>query len=180
MRRIVIFLFCLGNEAENRVREFGSALSESDINSGQKRFRTQKVTPVYMRNYILLAVFAGLAVLATAAAGQQPNGEIQREQMTVEDQTQKNADFTGSQRSELKNAEDRAQLAQQNADLAASQRNAMASDLSTGCGNRGKMRRPKWPGWFCQRVLGSGTNREGVSSDGSGLKGVDRGKNLLQ
>jgi hypothetical protein len=42
---------------------------------------------------------------ATAAAGQQPNGEIQREQMTVKDQAQKNADFTGSQRSELKNAE---------------------------------------------------------------------------
>jgi hypothetical protein len=129
MRRIVIFLFCLGNEAENPAREFGSALSESDINSGQKRFRTAKVTPVYMRNYILLAVFAGLAVLATAAAGQQPNGEIQREQMTVKDQTQKNADFTGSQRSELKNAEDRAQLAEKMADLAASQRSALESEL---------------------------------------------------
>jgi len=108
MRRIVIFLFSLGNEVENPAREFGSALSESDINSGQKRFRTAKATPVYMRNYILLAVFAGLAVLATDAASQQPNGEIQREQMTVKDQTQKNAGFTGSQRSELKNAEDRA------------------------------------------------------------------------
>jgi hypothetical protein len=129
MRRIVIFLFCLGNEAENPAREFGSALSESDINSGQKRFRTAKVTPVYMRNYILLAVFAGLAVLATAAAGQQPNGEIQREQMTVKDQTQKNADFTGSPRSELKNAEDRAQLAEKMADLAASQRSALESEL---------------------------------------------------
>jgi hypothetical protein len=57
-----------------------------------------------MRNNILLAVFAGLAVLATAAAGQQPNGEIQREKMTEraegDDQTQ-NADFTGSQRSSL-------------------------------------------------------------------------------
>ena len=129
MRRIVIFLFSLGNEVENPAREFGSALSESDINSGQKRFRTAKATPVYMRNYILLVVFAGLAVLATDAAGQQPNGEIQREQMTVEDQTQKNAGFTGSQRSELKNAEDRAQLAEKMADLAASQRSALESEL---------------------------------------------------
>ena len=129
MRRIVIFLFSLGNEVENPAGEFGFALSESDINSGQKRFRTAKATPVYMRNYIFLAVFAGLAVLATAAAGQQPNGEIQREQMTVKDQTQKNADFTGSQRSELKNAEDRAQLAEKMADLAASQRSTLESEL---------------------------------------------------
>src|SRR5260370_42294773 len=82
MRRIVIFLFSLGNEVENPAREFGSALSESDINSCQKRFRTAKATPVYMRNYILLAVFAGLAVLATAAAGQQTKRESQPGAMT--------------------------------------------------------------------------------------------------
>jgi hypothetical protein len=90
-----------------------------------------------MRNNIWLAVFAGLAVLATAAAGQQPNREIQPEKMTAraeeDDQTQKNADFTGSQRSaletELKNAENRAQLAEKMADLAASQRSALETEL---------------------------------------------------
>ena len=104
MRRIVTFVFSLGNEAETSAREFGSALSETDINMGQKRLGRRKRRQ-RMRNNILLAVFAGLAVLATAAAGQQPNGEIQREKMTKraeeDDQTQKNADFTGSQRSAL-------------------------------------------------------------------------------
>ena len=90
-----------------------------------------------MRNNILLALFAGLAVLPTAAGGQQPNEEIQREKMTEraegDDQTQKNADFTGSQRSalenELKNAEDRAQLAEKMADLARSQQSSLESEL---------------------------------------------------
>src|SRR6266404_8539109 len=90
-----------------------------------------------IRNSTGLAVFAGLAVLATAAAGQQPNGEIQREKMTEraeeDDQTQKNADFTGIQRSaletELKKAQEKAQLAQKIADLAASQRSALETEL---------------------------------------------------
>ena len=90
-----------------------------------------------MRNNILLAVFVGLAVLLTAAAAQQPNGEIQRKKMTERaeegDQTQKNADFTGSQRSalesELRNAQDRAQLAEKRADLAASQQSALETEL---------------------------------------------------
>ena len=89
-----------------------------------------------IRNSTGLAIFAGLAVLATVAVGQQPNGEIQREKMPErteeDDQTQKNADFTGSQRSaletELKNAEDRAQLAEKMADLAASQRSALETE----------------------------------------------------
>src|SRR6266481_5899842 len=108
-----------------------------------------------IRNSTGLAIFAGLAVLATVAVGQQPNGEIQREKMPErteeDDQTQKNADFTGSQRSaletelkkaeelaasqrnaletELKNAEDRAQLAEKNADLATSQRTGLEAEL---------------------------------------------------
>jgi len=90
-----------------------------------------------IRNSTGLAVFAGLAVLATAAAGQQPNGEIQREKMTEraeeDDQTQKNADFTGIQRSaletELKKAQEKAQLAQKIADLAGSQRSALETEL---------------------------------------------------
>src|SRR5271165_4004403 len=90
-----------------------------------------------IRNSTGLAIFAGLAVLATVAVGQQPNGEIQREKMPErteeDDQTQKNADFTGSQRSaletELKNAEDRAQLAEKMAELAASQRSALETEL---------------------------------------------------
>ena len=90
-----------------------------------------------MRNNFWLAVFAGLAVLATTAAGQQPDGDIQREQMTEraeEDaQTQKNADLTGGQRSalesDLKRAEDRAQLAEKMADLAKSQQRALETGL---------------------------------------------------
>jgi hypothetical protein len=82
--------------------------------------------PAYSRS-IGLAIFAGLAVLATVAVGQQPNGEIQREKMPErteeDDQTQKNVDFTGSQRSaletELKKAQEKAQLAQKIADLVA-------------------------------------------------------------
>src|SRR5260370_31865847 len=90
-----------------------------------------------IRNSTGLAIFAGLAVLTTVAVGQQPNGEIQREKMPEraeeDDQTQKNADFTGSERSaletELKNAEDRAQLAEKNADLATSQRTSLEAEL---------------------------------------------------
>src|SRR5260370_33463483 len=93
-----------------------------------------------IRNSTGLAVFAGLAVLATVAAGQQPNGEIQREKMTEraeeDDQTQKNADFTGSQRSaletELKKAQEKAQLAQKIADLVAGQFHAEESRLPNG------------------------------------------------
>ena len=90
-----------------------------------------------IRNSTGLAIFAGLAVLATVAVGQQPNGEIQREKMPErteeDDQTQKNADFTGSQRSaletELKKAQEKAQLAQKMADLAGSQRSALETEL---------------------------------------------------
>ena len=90
-----------------------------------------------IRNSTGLAIFAGLAVLATVAVGQQPNGEIQREKMPErteeDDQTQKNADFTGSQRSaletELKKAQEKAQLAQKMADLAESQRSALETEL---------------------------------------------------
>jgi hypothetical protein len=132
MRRIGIFIFSLGNEAKTPAREFGSTLGETDFHLGQKRFRRQKRRR-YMRNNILLTVFAGLAVFATVAAGQQPNGEIQQEKRAEGHQIQKNADFTGSQRSalesELKNAENRAQLAEKMADLAASQRSALQSEL---------------------------------------------------
>ncbi len=90
-----------------------------------------------IRNSTGLAIFAGLAVLVTAAGGQQPNGEIQREKMPEraeeDDQTQKNADFTGNQRSaletELKKAQEKAQLAQKMADLAGSQRSALETEL---------------------------------------------------
>jgi hypothetical protein len=130
MRRIDIFVFSLRNEA--KTREFGSTLGGTDFDLGQNRFRRQKRCR-YLPNNILLTVFAGLAVLATAATGQQPNGEIQQEKRAEDHQTQKNADFTGSQRSalesELKNAENRAQLAEKMADLAASQRSALQSEL---------------------------------------------------
>jgi hypothetical protein len=90
-----------------------------------------------IRNSTGLAIFAGLAVLTTVAVGQQPNGEIQREKMPEraeeDDQTQKNADFTGSERSaletELKKAQEKAQLAQKMADLAGSQRSALETEL---------------------------------------------------
>jgi hypothetical protein len=115
MIRISIFVFSLGNEA--KTGEFGSTLGETDFGLSQQRLRRQKRCR-YMRNNILLTVFAGLAVLATAATGQQPNGEIQQEKRTEDHQ--KNADFTGSQRSalesELKNAENRAQLLKQFSD----------------------------------------------------------------
>jgi hypothetical protein len=136
MRKIVIFVSSLGNEAETSANEFGCSLSETDIISGQNRLGRQKRRQ-YMQNKIWLAVFAGLTVLATATAGQQPNGEIQRENMREraeeDDHTQKNADLTGGQRSaletELKNAEDRAQLAEKMADLATSQRSALETEL---------------------------------------------------
>src|SRR5271166_1184168 len=90
-----------------------------------------------IRNSTGLAIFAGLAVLAPVAVGQQPNGEVQREKMPErteeDDQTQKNADFTGSQRSaletELKKAQEKAQLAEKNADLATSQRTGLEAEL---------------------------------------------------
>src|SRR5260370_1011625 len=93
-----------------------------------------------IRNSTGLAIFAGLAVLATVAVGQQPNGEIQREKMPErteeDDQTQKNADFTGSQRTaletELKKAQEKVQLAKKIADLVAGKFNAEESRLPNG------------------------------------------------
>jgi hypothetical protein len=90
-----------------------------------------------MRNNIWLSVFAGLAVLATVATGQQAPGEIQWEKMTEraedDDQTQKNGDFTGGQwrvlETKLEKAEERAQLAEKMADLAKSQQSALETEL---------------------------------------------------
>ena len=82
-----------------------------------------------------LALFAGLLVLATVAAAEESNTEIWREQVAEEgdQQVQLNAGLATSQRSsmetELKKAQERAQLAEKMADLAQSQQSALETEL---------------------------------------------------
>jgi hypothetical protein len=76
-----------------------------------------------MRRKSGLVIFAGLVVLAIVAEAEQPAEDIKREMMEEDNQqAQQNASLSTNQRSvletELKKAEERAQLAQKNADFA--------------------------------------------------------------
>jgi hypothetical protein len=120
-------------EAETLLRDFGSSLSESQVEYIQKSIAKHK-RPRRVRDSIGLAAIAGLAVFSTFAGIERFNTESRRKNGEQEVQpAQQNADLASSQRSaletQLKKAEEKAQLAQQNADLAASQRSAVETQL---------------------------------------------------
>ena len=82
-----------------------------------------------------LALFAGSVVLASVTEAEESNPEIQREMVAVEEhlQAQQNASFPTAQLSaletELKKAQERAQLAEKMADHAKSQLSALETEL---------------------------------------------------
>jgi hypothetical protein len=89
-----------------------------------------------IRNSTGLAIFAGLAVLATVAGAERSYAEIQREKAAEEDdqQAQQNVSLATSQGSaletELKKTQERAQLAEKNADLTARKLSAAETALA--------------------------------------------------
>jgi energy-coupling factor transporter ATP-binding protein EcfA2 len=120
-------------EAEILLRDFRASLNEGQIEYIQKSLARQKRRR-WLRNGTGLAAIAGLAVFATFAVVERFKTESRRKNRKQEIQlAQQNADLATSQRraleTQLKNAEEKAQLAQQNADLATSQRNALETQL---------------------------------------------------
>jgi hypothetical protein len=121
-------------EAGTLLRDFWSSLSEGQIEYIQKSLAKQKWRR-WVRDGIGLAAIAGLAVLAAFAAIGRFNKESKRKNREQGVQlAQQNTDLATSQRSaletQLKKAEEKAQLAQQNADLATSQRSAVETRLN--------------------------------------------------
>ena len=120
-------------EAETLLRDFGSSLSERQVDYIQKSLARQKRRR-WVRDNIGLAAIAGLAVFAAVAAVERFNPASRRKNREQDvQQAQQNADLAASQRSaletELKKAQEKEQLAQQNADLATSQRSALETQL---------------------------------------------------
>jgi len=124
-------------EADTLLRDFRSSLSEGQIDYVQKSLARQKRRR-RVRDNIGLAAIAGLAGLAgfAAFAGiERFNTENQRKNKEQEVQpAQQNVDLASSQRSDLetqlkKAQEEKAQLAQQNTGLASSQQSALETQL---------------------------------------------------
>ena len=121
-------------EAETLLRDFRSSLSERQIEYIQKSLARQKRRR-RVRDSIGLAAIAGLAVFAIFAGIERFNTESRRKNRKQDVQpAQQNTDLASSQRSALetqlkKAQEEKAQLAQQNADLATSQRSALETQL---------------------------------------------------
>src|SRR5258705_3479559 len=120
-------------EAETLLRDFGSSLSERQIDYIQKSLARPKRRR-WVRDNIGLAAVAGLAGFAAFAGIERFNTEGRRKNREQEvHPAQQNADLATSQRSaletQLKKAEEKAQLAQQNADIATNQRSALETQL---------------------------------------------------
>jgi hypothetical protein len=120
-------------EADTLLRDFRSSLSEGQVEYIQKSIAKHKRRR-RVRDGIGLAAIAGLAVFSAFAGIERFNTESRRKNREQEVQpAQQNTDLASSQRTavetQLKKAEEKAQLAQQNADLASSQRTALETQL---------------------------------------------------
>jgi hypothetical protein len=120
-------------EAETLLKDFGSSLSEGQIEYIRKSLAKQKRRR-WMRDGIGLAAIAGLVVFAAFAGIGRFSTESKRKNgKQGVPLAQQNTDLATSQRraldTQLKKAEEKAQLAQQNTDLATSQRNALETEL---------------------------------------------------
>jgi hypothetical protein len=119
-------------EAETLLRHFGSSLTERQIEYIQKSLAKQKRRR-RVRDKIGLAAIAGLAGFAAYAGVERFNTESHHKNKEDIQLAQQNTNLATSQRSaleaQLKSAEEKAQLAQQNADLATSQRSALETEL---------------------------------------------------
>ena len=127
-------------EAETLLRDFGSSLREGQIEYIRKSLAKQKWRR-WVRDGIGLTAITGLAVFAAFAGVGRLNLENQRGALEAglkkarEEKAQlaqQNANLAGQSsalETQLKKAEEKAQLAQQNADLATSQRSALETEL---------------------------------------------------
>jgi DNA repair exonuclease SbcCD ATPase subunit len=121
-------------EAETLLKDFGSSLSEGQIEYIRKSLAKQKRRR-WMRDGIGLAAIAGLVVFAAFAGIGRFSTESKRKNgKQGVPLAQQNTDLATSQRraldTQLKKAqEEKAQLTQQNADLATSQRSALDTQL---------------------------------------------------
>jgi conflict system STAND superfamily ATPase len=135
-------------EAETLVTDFGSSLNETQIDYIQKSLARQKRRR-RMRDSVGLAAIAGLAIFAaivgverfTESHHKQGEQDVQRNALETQlkkaeekaQLAQQSADLATNQRSvletQLKKAEEKAQLAQQSADLATNQRGALETQL---------------------------------------------------
>jgi hypothetical protein len=120
-------------EAETLLRDFGPSLSEGQIEYIRKSLAKQKRRR-WMRDGIGLAAIAGLAVFAAfAGIGRFRTENKHKNGKQGVQLAQQNTDLATSQRSaletQLKKAEEKAQIAQENTDLATSQRNALETEL---------------------------------------------------
>src|SRR5260221_504433 len=120
-------------EGETLLRDFRSSLSERQIDYIQRSLARQKRRR-RVRDSIGLAAIAGLAVFSAFAGIERFNTESRRKNREQDVQpAQQNADLAASQRStleaQLKKAEEKAQLAQQNTDLASNQQTALETQL---------------------------------------------------
>jgi chromosome segregation ATPase len=118
-------------EAATLLRDFRSSLSEGQIEYIRKSLAKQKRRR-WVRDSIGVTAIAGLAGFAAFAGIGRFHAKSQHKNEEVQ-LAQQNADFVASQRNafetQLKKAEEKAQLAQQNADLAANQRNTLETEL---------------------------------------------------
>jgi hypothetical protein len=117
-------------EGETLLRDFGSSLSEGQIEYIRKSLAKQK-RHRWVRDG--LAAIAGLAVFAAFAGVARFNTESKRKHRKQDVQlAQQNANLASQSSAfaaQLKKAEEKARLAQANIDLAASQRNTLETEL---------------------------------------------------
>jgi chromosome segregation ATPase len=122
-------------EAETLLRDFGSELSENQIDYIQKSLARQKRRG-RARNYLGLAAVIVLAVFAVIVAAEQFNSASQRNQTKQDGQAvppdgSLSSKDTTALEAQLKEAQEKVELAQQNAELANRQRTALETELKT-------------------------------------------------
>jgi chromosome segregation ATPase len=121
-------------EGETLLRDFGPALSESQIAYIQKSLAKQK-RPGGPRKYVLPAAIAGFAALAVMVVAERFNSANHGSQTSDAKSTQPDkspaAEDTATVEARLKEAEEKVALAKQNAELADRQRTALEAELKT-------------------------------------------------
>jgi energy-coupling factor transporter ATP-binding protein EcfA2 len=122
-------------EAETLLRDFGSLLGKSQIDYIQKSLARQK-RRYRVRENIGLAAIIGLAIFATFAAIERFRTESRRNGEQGVQQAQQNTGLD----TKLKKTEEKLQLAQQNADLANSQRSDATLYLRIRKSSQGEFR----------------------------------------
>jgi hypothetical protein len=123
-------------EAETLLRDFGSALSGDQIDYIRKSLARQE-RPGRRRNYLGLAAIILFAVFAVILIAERFNSASQRDQTkqaiqpAQPDKYLASSKDTSALQAQLKEAEEKIELAQRNAELANRQRTALETELKT-------------------------------------------------